>query len=69
MLFGLNVSPFILTATIWNHLSKFIDKGKETIDNVESSLYVNDLCAGGFDDDGTQKIMSALQSEKVEIQL
>ena len=53
MTFGLNASPFILTVTIRNFLNKLVDKEKETVDTLKSSLYVNDLCSGDFDDEGT----------------
>ena len=51
--FGLNASPFILTATIRNHLEKFVSKKRETVEVIEDSLYVDDLCGGEFDDEGT----------------
>ena len=53
MTFGLNASPFILTATIKNHLEKFVSKKRETVEIIEDSLYVDDLCGGEFDDEGT----------------
>ena len=53
MTFGLNASPFILTATIRNHLEKFVSKKRETVEVIEDSLYVDDLCGGEFDDEGT----------------
>ena len=60
--FGLNTSPFILTATIRNHLSKYVDKEKETVDTMDNSLYVDDLCAGGFDEKGTLAFYSKAKS-------
>ena len=51
--FGLNASPFILTATIKNHLEKFVSKKRQTVEIIEDSLYVDDLCGGEFDDEGT----------------
>ena len=43
LLFGLNSSPFVLNATIRNHLSQYAEADKEFILKVLHSLYVDDF--------------------------
>ncbi|XP_066916600.1 uncharacterized protein [Clytia hemisphaerica] len=54
VLMGLNASPFILTATVQNHLEK--QKGNDSkyrslVEGITNSLYVDDLCTGEFDEE------------------
>ncbi|XP_066934118.1 uncharacterized protein [Clytia hemisphaerica] len=54
VLMGLNASPFILTATVQNHLEK--QKGNDSkyrslFEGITNSLYVDDLCTGEFDEE------------------
>ena len=48
---GLNASPSILTSTIQEHLAKYEESEPQIVKTVQDSLYVDDLCAGEFDDE------------------
>ena len=46
LVFGLVSSPFILNATIRNHLSKYRKNDPQFVDDVLNSLYVDDYASG-----------------------
>ena len=46
-IFGAGPSPYILSATIRHHLQKYSDEDAEFVEDVETSLYVDDYISGG----------------------
>ncbi|GFR24658.1 transposable element Tcb2 transposase [Trichonephila clavata] len=56
--FGVTSSPFILTATIKNHLKKHINVNPECVNMLNSSLYVDDLFYGTDTVKNTYRITS-----------
>ena len=47
VLFGLNQSPFILSATLDKHLSDYVDKFPDEVGGIKRSLFVDDVILGG----------------------
>ena len=47
VLFGLNCSPFLLTATLRHHLARYSSVHPDIVKRVVRSLYVDDLLSGG----------------------
>ena len=52
--FGVSSSPFLLNATVHNHLETFRETDPEFADRFLSSIYVDDLVSGG---DGVQSTL------------
>ena len=48
LVFGLNQSPFVLEATLREHLSKYESICPEIVNEIITSMYVDDLISGGF---------------------
>ena len=55
-MFGLTVSPFLLQATLRHHLAMFQREDPTFVEQVISSLYVDDLTSGDGDDDETFRL-------------
>eukprot|EP00794_Sanderia_malayensis_P008356 gene8356-biopygen6183 len=51
-------SPFILSATVRYHLSKYKEEIKELVQDVDQSLYVDDYISGG---DNAEELISRKQ--------
>ena len=51
LVFGLRPSPAILNSTIREHLSKYKNVYPDIVQQVEDSLYVDDLVSGSENDD------------------
>lgn len=56
LLSGLNASPFLLGATIKEHMDKFKDQYSETFDILDTHLYVNNLVNDTENIEGALKI-------------
>ena len=61
VVFGLNVSPFLLNATLRYHISRFKDKDPEFVRKMIESFYVNDLVTG--EDDMTKAFSWYVESK------
>lgn len=46
VLFGINCSPFLLAATIKEHIKKYSEKWSSTFQTLNENLYVDDLISG-----------------------
>ncbi|GFS45382.1 reverse transcriptase domain-containing protein [Nephila pilipes] len=48
-MFGVNVSPFLLTATIKHHIEKYRDQYPAATEMLDTCLYVDDVIRGADD--------------------
>ena len=46
LVFGLTCSPFLLNATLKHHLNKYKSLNKNEVEQLERSLYVDDISSG-----------------------
>ena len=46
LVFGLRLSPAILSSVIFHHLSMYHKRYPKLVESIENSLYVDDLVAG-----------------------
>ncbi|GFS78012.1 integrase catalytic domain-containing protein [Trichonephila clavipes] len=49
ILFGVNVSPFLLAATIKTHIGKYMEKYPDTVRTLDHCFYADDLVTGEDD--------------------
>ena len=50
VVFGVTSSPFLLNATIRHHLNKYLETQPALVENIQESIYVDDV-VGGDDDE------------------
>ena len=50
VVFGVSSSPFLLNATIWLHLNKYLETQPALVEKIQESIYVDDV-VGGDDDE------------------
>ena len=60
VIFGSGASPFLLGATIREHLENYKTEDPEFVSTVLSSLFVDDLVAGGRDSTEAKELMTKL---------
>ena len=58
VVFGLNVSPFLLNATLRHHISKFMAVDPEFVKKLVDSFYVGDFVGGGASSSGVVDLYS-----------
>ncbi|GFU11435.1 hypothetical protein NPIL_430351 [Nephila pilipes] len=56
-MFGVNVSPFLLSATIKHHIEKYCEQHPEANEMLDTYLYVDDAISGVDDISQALKIL------------
>lgn len=60
---GVSSSPFLLNATIRNHLKKYSSKEPEFVEIFLRSIYVDDVSLGSDDEDGAFVLYESILAE------
>ena len=55
VVFGVSCSLFLLNATLWHHLDKYVISHPETVNKLTASLYVDDVVTGAKDEGESNK--------------
>ena len=56
MVFGISCRPYLLNASLQDHLDKYLMFHLEVVDKITSSLYVDDVVMGTRYEEATYKL-------------